>query len=71
MYNDKRNRPVCLVHCKQKTYDHFVGECGIDNGGPRREFFPLLAQSVVQSPLLCGVDASTPQRREDFYPCNP
>ena len=22
MHNDKRNRPVCLVHCMQTFYDH-------------------------------------------------
>ena len=32
----------------------FVGESGIDYGGPRREFFRLLLKELSESDLLLG-----------------
>ena len=40
-----------LFLCWQIT---FVGEGAVDLGGPRREFFRLLACEAAESPYFCG-----------------
>ena len=44
MRNDKRNRPVCLVHCMQKIYDHqrHKGEGIVQHFGQVKEKIPVL-----------------------------
>ena len=44
MHNDKRNRPVCLVHCMQNIYDHqrHKGEGFVQHFGQVNEKIPVL-----------------------------
>ena len=32
----------------------FVGECGVDDGGPRRDFLTRVLQKLLDGPLVCG-----------------
>ena len=47
--------------CRQIT---FVGEGAVDLGGPRREFFRLLACEAAESPYFCGGTLGK------FFACN-
>ena len=32
----------------------FVGQCGVDDGGPRRDFLTRVLQKLLDGPLVCG-----------------